>query len=105
MEEISPNLILMRPEEPIQSHQEFKDKALKCKVIALSQLNYHPTETNPTDLQPKIRRRILSIMADYINKPNEEVDAEFNEIVNEEVLGRNSKYEEYSVATPVLPPM
>jgi hypothetical protein len=103
MEFIRPNLIL-QPVEPIKDHQEFKDKALKCKVISLSQLNYHPTLTNPTDLPGKVRRRIISIMEDYIIKPNAEVDEEFNEIVNEEVLGRNSKYEEYSVATPVLPP-
>jgi hypothetical protein len=103
MEFIRPNLIL-QPTDEIKTHQEFKDKAMKCKVIALSQLNYHPTNTNPTDLQPKIRRKIISIMEDYIIKSNAEVDIEFNEIVNNEILGNKSKYEEYRVSNPVLPP-
>jgi len=101
--EVRPNLIL-QPVVEITPHQEFKDKALKCKVIALSHLNYPPINTNPTDLPARVRRSIMSIMETYMLKPNDEVDAEFNEIVNEEVLGCNSKYEEYRVAVPVLPP-
>lgn len=103
MNSSNPNIIL-QPTVEITTHQEFKDKALKCKVIALSQLNYPPITTNPTDLPARVRRRIMSIMEEYMIKPNNEVDEEFNEIVNDEILGSNSKYEEYSVAVPVLPP-
>jgi hypothetical protein len=101
--EVRPNLIL-QPTVEITPYQEFKDKALKCKVIALSKLNYPPITTNPTDLPARVKRRIMSIMEEYMIKPLDEVDEEFNEIVNDDILGSNSKYEEYSVATPVLPP-
>lgn len=81
------------------SRQQFKDKALKCKVIALAELKYHPIETNPSHLPPRIKRQLMTIMNDYMNKSDEEVNTEFNEIVNGELLNPTSSYETYAVIT------
>jgi hypothetical protein len=79
------------------SRQQFKDKALKCKVISLTKLKYHPITTNPSTLAPRIKKQILTIMNEYMNKPDEEVDIEFNEIVNGEILACGIAYETYDV--------
>lgn len=96
MNSTNPILVLQDAEECL-TRQAFKDKAMKCKVIALAQLKYDPIHTNPSTLPPRIKKQILSIMSNYIIAPDSEVDAEFNEIVNGEILVPSAEYEKYNV--------
>ena len=64
---------------------DFKSKALKCKLIALDLLNLS-LSTNPSTLCPRDKRKVERLMLEWVKKPDEEVSEEFNSIVNGKLL-------------------
>ena len=62
-----------------------KEKALKCKVISLDLLNHSPL-ANPSHMNPRDKQKVISLMTTWFEKPDSEVDGEFNDIVNNKIL-------------------
>ena len=73
-----------------------KDKALKAKIVALSVLGKNPLD-NPSRFNKKEKAKLIATMTEWFEKADEELDAEFNEIVLEEVLNVKNPYETYGV--------
>jgi hypothetical protein len=73
-----------------------KDKAIKVKVIAFSQMEKPPL-TNGSFLSKKEKRILMEKMTELFAKPDAEIDEEFNKIVNEEVLDGGKDISEYPV--------
>ena len=73
-----------------------KDKAVKVKVIALSNMEKAPL-TNASYLSKKEKQKLMERMTELFVKPDAEIDEEFNKIVNEEVLANGKDVSEYPV--------
>lgn len=89
--------------------REMKEKAMKCKVIALEDLG-HPPLSNPSLFSKRDKKKVLDKMTLWYNtKSDEEIDEEFNDIVLDKVFSNNDDYTKYSIAgnkvgIPELPP-
>lgn len=73
-----------------------KDKATKVKLICLDKMGKHPLY-NPTRLKDKDRKKLVALMADIFKRPDEVIDAEFNEIVNDKLLDNEFDVSQYPV--------
>lgn len=73
------------PTEAKPTIDVFKSKAIKSKIIALDLLNL-PLSTNPTLLCPRDKMKVQRYMVEWCKKSDEELDAEFNSIVNGKLL-------------------
>lgn len=60
--------------------QVLKKKAQKAKIIALDQLN-KPIFSNPSNFSTREKNRLMKAMEEWFNKPDEEVNELFNELV------------------------
>ena len=65
--------------------EENKNRALKCKVIANDFL-YNDPLMNPSKLNPRDKQKIFLIMEEWFSKHDDEIDREFNDIVNNKLL-------------------
>ena len=63
-----------------------KEKAQKCKVIALSQMNMHPIITNTSNFTKKQKQALLVAVETLFEKPEEEIQELFNDVCNETVF-------------------
>jgi len=59
--------------------KELKEKALKCKVIALDNMGKHPLY-NPRNMSDRDRRKLTESMAILFSKDMVELDVLFNEV-------------------------
>jgi hypothetical protein len=73
-----------------------KEKALKVKVIALSQMEKSPI-TNTSFLTKKDKRILMEKMTELFTKPDEEINEKFKTVVNEEVLDNGRDVSNYPV--------
>lgn len=85
-----------------------KERAMKCKVIALEDLGRHPL-SNPSTFSKRDKKKVLDKMTLWFNKTDEEIDEEFNDIVLDKVFSSNDDYTKYAVengriGVPQLPP-
>ena len=62
-----------------------KEKALKCKVIALDILQHNPL-SNPSNMNPREKKKVIKMMETWFKKKDSEIDEEFNDIVNNKIL-------------------
>ena len=62
-----------------------KEKALKCKVIALDILQHNPL-SNPSNMNPREKKKVIKMMETWFEKKDSEIDEEFNDIVNNKIL-------------------
>lgn len=88
--------------EPEYSEEELdikrkREKAQRCKVIALSSLGLHPILTNVSALHIKTKVKIIDLVKLLFEKPDEEICKEFNTIVVGDVLGEEKDYTAYPV--------
>jgi hypothetical protein len=87
---------------------DMKEKAMKCKIIALESLGHHPL-TNPSQMNKRDKKKVLDVMTKWFHtKSEEEIQEEFNDIVLEKVLNENDDYTKYRVegnriGQPLLP--
>lgn len=73
-----------------------KDKATKVKLICLDRMGKHPLY-NPRSMKEKERKKLIALMADIFKRPDEVIDAEFNEIVNDKLLDDEFDVSQYPV--------
>ena len=62
-----------------------KEKALKCKVIALDILQHNPL-SNPSNMNPREKKKVIKMMETWFEKEDSEINEEFNDIVNNKIL-------------------
>ena len=88
---------------------ELKEKAMKCKIIALESLGHHPL-SNPTEMNKRDKKKVLDVMTMWFHKrTDEEITEEFNDIVCNKILSETDdftklKIENNRVGQPELPP-
>lgn len=97
-------LLRSPPEEPEEELTEeelnlkqLKEKAQKCKLIALDKMGYHPINTNGSNLHRNKKKELLEMMKVLFEKSDEEINKEFNDIVCEVVFDASNDYSEYPV--------
>jgi len=73
-----------------------KDKATKVKLISLDRMGKHPLY-NPKRMKDKERHKLVALMIELFKRPDEVVDAEFNEIVNDKLLDNEFDVSQYPV--------
>lgn len=78
-----------------------KERAMKAKCVALDLQGHHPL-TNPSGFSRREKDKLLKLMTLWFNKPDDELDAEFNDVITDKVLSENSKYESYSIANNAI---
>ena len=88
---------------------EKKERAMKSKIIALEHMGKHPL-TNPSSFSRRDKERLLKIMREWFDKTDEELNAEFNDVVIDKVLNETNDYEKYRISNnaityPEPPPM
>jgi len=72
-----------------------KEKATRCKVIALESLGHHPL-ANPSNMGRRDKKKVLDVMTMWFHsKSNEEIETEFNDIIDDKVLGSGNDYSKY----------
>lgn len=73
-----------------------KEKAAKVKLICLDKMGKNPLY-NPRGMKEKERKKLIELMADIFKRPDEVIDAEFNEIVNDKLLDNEFDVSQYPV--------
>ena len=86
-------ILTLPPEEPqpdLTAEQTFfllkREKAQRCKVIALDRMGLHPITTNVGNLQFRQKVQLLKDVQELMEKPNEEILEEFNTICLDKVF-------------------
>jgi hypothetical protein len=72
IEEINNNIPELSPEQI--EHQRKKDKALKCKMIVLNDMNMHPILTNVSRLKQDVKDKILEKVKILFDDENNDED-------------------------------
>lgn len=76
--------------------KKLKEKATKVKLICLDRMGKYPL-FNPRGLKERERKKLFELMTDIFKRPDEVVDAEFNEIVNDKLLDAEFDISQYPV--------
>ena len=79
-----------------------KNRALKCKVIT-NDLLYNDPLMNPSKLNPRDKKKFLLIMEEWFSKHDDEIDKEFNDIVNNKIFYNADHIEKIFVETITEP--
>jgi hypothetical protein len=74
-----------------------RNKALKCKVIVLNLLNYHPIFTNVSELKKNQKEKILNLVYEYFEKDDDEINELFNNVCLNNVFDDESDYTKYPI--------
>lgn len=87
--------------ETKEEYAALKEKAMMVKVILLDKRGDHPL-TNPSLFSDRKKKEFVKEMTEYMERPTEEIVAEFNEVVNDTILAGGADVSEYPVyETPV----
>lgn len=76
--------------------KELKDKAMKCKVIALHHKGKHPLY-NPRNMKASEKKKLTEDIEILFSKDLREIDILFNEIACEELLSDGKDISSYPV--------
>ena len=76
--------------------KKLKDRATKVKLISLDRMGKHPL-FNPSRLKDRERKKLIELMADIFKRPDDIIDAEFNEVVNDKLLDNEFDVSQYPV--------
>ena len=82
-------------EEEKELHKK-REKAQRCKIIALSSMGLHPI-TNVSALQTKTKLKIIELVKELFEKDEEEIVKEFNDVVLHDVLSEETDYTAYPI--------
>lgn len=76
-----------------------KEKAQKCKVVALHQMHMHPITTNTYNLTKKQKAHFFELVKSLFEKSDEDVQALFNDACEEVVFvdGPKVDYTSYPI--------
>ena len=75
---------------------ELKEKALKCKVIALDNIGKHPLY-NPRNMSDKDRKKLTEDIEVLFRKDDKELDVLFNEIACDKLFADGKDPSSYPV--------
>ena len=92
--------------------QQWKDRVMRCKMICLHKLNL-PLTTNPKYMGHKQKLELLRMIEIKILDTDDEIMAEFNDLVCDELLHQEADYSKYPTynqpsqyrIVPVVPPI
>lgn len=73
-----------------------RQKVMKCKLIALNSMDKHPL-ANPSNFTQSEKTRLISKIKELFFKSDEEITVQFNDMVNEKLLGSECSVENYPV--------
>lgn len=73
-----------------------KDKAMKCKVIALYKIGKNPL-FNPSGMLNSEKKDLLKLIQEWFEKDDAEIDPLFNEITCERILQSKAEIENYHI--------
>lgn len=73
-----------------------KERAMKCKLIALDKMDKHPL-SNPSYFNKRDKARVIELMTEWFSKEDEEINKWFNDIVNDRILANGLEYQNYPV--------
>jgi hypothetical protein len=76
--------------------KSLKDKAMKCKIIALDKMEKHPL-LNPSYFNKREKTKLVEIMTEWFSKSDVEIDKWFNDIVNERILCGDTDLNAYPI--------
>lgn len=85
--------------------KELKEKALKCKVIALDNMGKHPLY-NPRNMSDRERKKLTADIEVLFRKDDKELDVLFNEIACDKLFSQGldpSNYPVYEVSDTPMP--
>tara|TARA_R110000751_G_scaffold47128_4_gene105596 strand:+ start:1173 stop:1739 length:567 start_codon:yes stop_codon:yes gene_type:complete len=106
-----PDKLSTSPEPPSDASKEvsseiatLKEKAMKCKVIALDQLN-RPVLSDPSSFNARDKGKVLEVMTEWFEKDISVIDTLFNKIILEDVMDSKASYENYAVSEAIAPPL
>jgi hypothetical protein len=88
-------------EQEKTEQEKYKEKAMKSKLIGLDLMGKHPL-TNPSGFSERDKRKLLKHMEEWFNKPDAELEAEFNDVVLDKVLGIHTDYTGYRASNPEI---
>jgi len=74
-----------------------KEKAQRCKVIALHKMGHHPINVNVSHFNSKSKLKVLEMVKELFEKPDDEIIAEFNEICLEVVFNEENDIQTYPI--------
>jgi hypothetical protein len=89
------------PATEAEQLQAFKNRAKQAKVVALELLGYYPL-LNPSTLGKRDKARVLAKMEEVFSWSNEELTAEFNDIVLDKILNDKADYSSLPIEQSVM---
>jgi hypothetical protein len=96
-----PEIQLTEEEQILKNN---KEKALKCKVIALNRMGHHPILANVSNFNKKSKKQLLDLVKQLFDKPMEELDPEFNDVVLEVVFDEKENITQYPIYKTIIRP-
>jgi hypothetical protein len=76
--------------------KELKERALKCKVIALDNMGKHPLY-NPRNMSDRERKKLTADIEVLFNRDNKELDVLFNEVACDKLFSNGKDPSNYPV--------
>jgi len=100
------------PDEPATAVKSeiaiLKERAMKCKVIALDKMN-KPVLANPSNFSKRDKQKCLKLMTDWFSKDDVVITTEFNDIILGDGFDEKAQYQHYSIdgdiEMPLPPPI
>jgi len=94
---------IAEPEPPTEAEQlqAFKNRAKQAKVVALELLGYYPL-LNPSTLSKRDKQKVLKKMEEVFSWSDEELTAEFNDIVLDKILNDRADYSSLPIENSVM---
>jgi len=74
-----------------------KEKAQRCKVIALNRMGHHPINAVVSQFNQKSKLKLLEIVRELFELPDDEISKEFNEVCIEVIFDEKEDYTQYPV--------
>ena len=103
MSDLSNHRGIAEPKPPTEEEQlrAFKDRAKKSKVVALELLGYAPL-LNPSTLGKRDKARVLKKMEEVFAWSDDELTAEFNDIVLDKILNDKADYSSLPIEQSIM---
>jgi len=94
---------IAEPEPPTEAEQlqAFKNRAKQAKVVALELLGYYPL-LNPSTLSKRDKQKVLKKMEEVYAWDDEELTAEFNDIVLDKILNDKADYNSLPIEQSIM---